>query len=105
MSIATNSLMQWIKGHPGLIQKLQKTMSKPRRKMLTPLQVSMIIKYLGEPKKNNPQIIDSAFLMWYLELNIPVMSVIQHHLDFTNTPVAYSFVSTKREKFLWVINS
>ena len=51
MSIATNSLMQWIKGHPGLIQKLQKTMSKPRRKMLTPLQVSMIIKYLGEPKK------------------------------------------------------
>ena len=41
--------MQWIKGHPGLIQKLQKTMLKPRQKMLTPLQVSMIIKYLEEP--------------------------------------------------------
>ena len=49
MRSATNCLMQWIKGHPVLMQELQKTGLKTRQKMLTPMQVSIIIKYLGEP--------------------------------------------------------
>ena len=46
---ATNTLMQWINGHPVLREELEKTGLKPRQKMLTPLQVNIIMKYLGEP--------------------------------------------------------
>lgn len=46
---ATNCLTRWINNHPVLRTELEATGLKPKQKMLTPLQVSIIIKYLGEP--------------------------------------------------------
>ena len=46
---ATNCLQRWINNHPILKAELEATGLKPKQKMLTPLQVSIIVKYLGEP--------------------------------------------------------
>ena len=46
---ATNCLTKWINNHPVLRSELEKTGLKRKQKMLTPLQVSLIIQYLGEP--------------------------------------------------------
>ena len=46
---ALNRLMQWVQINRPLMAELETTGYKPQQKLLTPLQVAIIIKYLGEP--------------------------------------------------------
>lgn len=46
---ALNRLMEWMNGHPGLMRELKDTGYRTKQRLLTPLQVGIIIKYLGEP--------------------------------------------------------
>ena len=46
---ALNRLMQWIQMNKPLMEELEATGYRPQQKLLTPLQVATIIKFLGEP--------------------------------------------------------
>lgn len=46
---ASKRLGYWIRYHPNLSQALQEAGWKKGQRVLTPLQVEVIIKYLGEP--------------------------------------------------------
>lgn len=46
---AVNRLMQWIHYNPELVEALDRTGYRKTQKMLTSLQVRIIVSYLGEP--------------------------------------------------------
>lgn len=46
---AVNRLMQWVKHNKTLCEELDRTGYYPTQKYLSPLQVQLIIQYLGEP--------------------------------------------------------
>ena len=46
---ATNCLMRWINGNARLKAELEKTGLRRKQKVFTPLQVDLILRFLGEP--------------------------------------------------------
>ncbi len=46
---ARRNLARWIRTYPELITELEENGYRKRQKLLTPLQVSIILKFLGEP--------------------------------------------------------
>lgn len=46
---ATNRLMSWVNNHPVLLKELLETGYRKHLRMLTAMQVQIIIKYLGAP--------------------------------------------------------
>ena len=45
--IRTRTLIRWINSNPKLIKELEQNNYKSRNKVITPLQISIIRKYLG----------------------------------------------------------
>jgi len=46
---ASNQLSQWIRVAPELMKQLEDNLWRPGRKVLTPRQVALIVRHLGEP--------------------------------------------------------